>query len=175
RSSDLGSRSVPRTEDGMAESKSLSNAGIHYPPPLIYVAGLGAGWLLQRWRSLPITPEDSPFGLAIGGMGVLIWLVIFASALVAFRRQRTTLIPNQPAAALVTRGPYRFTRNPMYVSLVALYLGVSFLGNSWWPLFLLPIVVIVVDRAVIAREERYLASAFPAEYNAYAARVRRWL
>ncbi len=159
----------------MAESKPLANAGIHYHPPLLYVAGLGAGWLLHRWRPLPITPEDSRVGLAIGGLGVLLWLVIFASALAAFRRQRTTLIPDRPAAALVTGGPYRFTRNPMYVSLVALYLGVTFLGNSWWPLFLLPMVVIIVDRAVIAREERYLAGAFPAEYDAYAARVRRWL
>lgn len=159
----------------MTESGSVSNPGIHYPPPLIYVAGLTAGWLLHRWRPLPITPEGSPVGLAIGGLGILLWLGIFVSAVVAFRRQRTTLIPNRPAAALVTGGPYRLTRNPMYVSLVALYLGVTFLGNSWWPLFLLPLVVIIVDRAVIAREERYLASAFPTEYHAYAGRVRRWL
>ena len=67
------------------------------------------------------------------------------------------------------------TRNPMYVSLVALYAGVTLLVNTWWPFLFLPFVVIAVDRAVIAREERYLASAFPAEYGAYARRVRRWL
>jgi protein-S-isoprenylcysteine O-methyltransferase Ste14 len=63
----------------------------------------------------------------------------------------------------------------MYVGLVALYLGVTLLMNSWWPLFFLPVVVILIDRTVIAREERYLASAFPAEYGAYTKRVRRWL
>lgn len=111
----------------------------------------------------------------VGALGILIWLALFLSALAAFRRARTTLIPNQPAAALVTRGPYRITRNPMYLSLVALYLGVTLLMNSWWPLFFFPVVVILIDRTVIAREERYLASAFPAEYGAYTKRVRRWL
>ena len=75
----------------------------------------------------------------------------------------------------MTAGPYRLTRNPMYVSLAALYVGVSLFANSWWPLLLLPVVLLAVDRAVIAREERYLAGAFPAEYAAYRARVRRWL
>ncbi|HEX6629907.1 MAG TPA: isoprenylcysteine carboxylmethyltransferase family protein, partial [Gemmatimonadaceae bacterium] len=84
-------------------------------------------------------------------------------------------IPNRPATRLATGGPYRLTRNPMYVSLAALYLGVALFANSWWPVALLPLVLLVVDRAVIAREERYLAAAFPDEYAAYRARVRRWL
>jgi protein-S-isoprenylcysteine O-methyltransferase Ste14 len=67
------------------------------------------------------------------------------------------------------------TRNPMYVSLVALYLGLMLLINSWWPAIFLPFVVLVVDRFVIAREERYLASAFGAEYDEYRRQVRRWL
>jgi protein-S-isoprenylcysteine O-methyltransferase Ste14 len=158
----------------MADAAAIPNAGVRFPPPLLYFVGVAAGWGLDRWHRLPISGE-SPLREAIGGLGILVWLVLFLSALAAFRRARTTLIPNLPAAALVTRGPYRVTRNPMYVSLVALYLGVTLLMNSVWPLFLLPLVVIVIDRAVIAREERYLASAFPAEYRAYAERVRRWL
>ncbi len=63
----------------------------------------------------------------------------------------------------------------MYVSLVVLYLGITLFVNSWWPVILLPAVVLIVDRAVIAREERYLAAAFPEAYTAYRARVRRWL
>jgi protein-S-isoprenylcysteine O-methyltransferase Ste14 len=159
---------------GVTGSGSIPHAGVRFPPPLLYFAGLAAGWGLDRWHRLPISGE-SPVREVIGGVGILIWLALFLSALVAFRRARTTLIPNLPAAALVTRGPYRITRNPMYLSLVALYLGVTLLMNSWWPLILLPAVVIVIDRAVIAREERYLASAFPAEYGAYRKRVRRWL
>ena len=106
---------------------------------------------------------------------VLASFLLGGSALTGFWRSHTTLIPNRRATTLVTAGPHRITRNPMYVSLVALYLGVTLLGNSWWPAVLLPIVVLVVDRAVIAREERYLAAAFPGEYAAYCARVRRWL
>jgi protein-S-isoprenylcysteine O-methyltransferase Ste14 len=147
---------------------------VRFPPPLLYVAGLAAGWGLDRWHRLPISGE-SLLREAIGGVGILVWLVLFLSALAAFRRARTTLIPNLPAAALVTGGPYRFTRNPMYVSLVALYVGVTLLMNSWWPLLFLPAVLVVIDRAVIARVERYLASAFRAVYGAYTMRVGRWL
>jgi protein-S-isoprenylcysteine O-methyltransferase Ste14 len=111
----------------------------------------------------------------VGAIFVAIYLILFGAAFIGFRRARTTLIPNRPAAAVVTSGIYGITRNPMYVSLIALYLGVTLFINSWWPVFLLPLVILLVDRTVIAREERYLIQAFPAEYGAYRARVRRWL
>jgi protein-S-isoprenylcysteine O-methyltransferase Ste14 len=152
----------------------LPHPGVRYPPPLLYVAGLLAGWALHRWRPLPITAGPATARTLAGLLCVGLWLALMAGALAAFRRARTTLIPNRPAAALATGGPYRFTRNPMYLALVALYVGVTLLANSWWPLALLPVVVLAVDRDVIAREERYLAGAFPAEYAAYRSRVRRW-
>ena len=159
----------------MADSAPLSHAGVNFPPPLLYAAGLVAGWGLHRWRPLPITAGPSWVRATSGVVVVLLWLALFLSAFAAFRRARTTLIPNRPAAALVTQGPYGLTRNPMYVSLVALYVGVTLLANSWWPLLFLPVVVAIVNRAVIVREERYLARAFPTEYGAYVQRVRRWL
>ncbi len=159
----------------MVDSAPLPHAGVHFPPPLLYVAGLAAGWGLHRWQPLPLTAGASWVREISGAVGVVVWLALFLSAFTAFRRVRTTIIPNQPAAALVTQGPYRLTRNPMYLSLVALYLGATLLMNSWWPLMFLPVVVAVVDRAVIVREERYLASAFPTEYASYSKRVRRWL
>ncbi|MFL5562811.1 MAG: methyltransferase family protein, partial [Gemmatimonadaceae bacterium] len=75
----------------------------------------------------------------------------------------------------VVGGPYRFTRNPMYVSMAALYLGLSLALNSWWPVVLLPFVLLIIQRAVIAREERYLRARFPVEYPEYCRTVRRWL
>jgi len=160
----------------MQKPMPIPHAGVHFPPPLIYAAGIAAGWALNRWlHPLPIAAGSSLLREVIGVAGVLAWLALFLSALVAFRRARTTLIPNQPATAIVTTGPYRFTRNPMYVSLVALYVGVTFLLNSWWPVAFLLLVVIAIDRTVIAREERYLAGAFPAAYEAYLKQVRRWL
>jgi protein-S-isoprenylcysteine O-methyltransferase Ste14 len=159
----------------MATSSPPPHAGVHVPPPLLYVAGFLLGWLLHRWWPAPITAGPSTGRMLAAAACVAVYLVIFAAAFLTFRRARTTLIPNRPATRLATGGPYRLTRNPMYVSLAALYLGVALFANSWWPVALLPLVLLVVDRAVIAREERYLAAAFPDEYAAYRARVRRWL
>lgn len=159
----------------MTDTTRPAHAGVHFPPPLWYLAGLAAGEGLHLWHPWYMTQGASPARVAAGMAGVAVYLALFLGALTAFRRAHTTLIPNKPAAAFVTNGPYRFTRNPMYVSLAAVYLGLSALANSWWPVVLLPLVIIAVDRMVIAREERYLASAFPDEYSVYRGRVRRWL
>ena len=76
---------------------------------------------------------------------------------------------------MVVRGPYRFTRNPMYLGLVCITAGLALLTNALWPLILLPIVIVIVRRAVIDREEHYLTAKFGEEYLRYKARVRRWL
>jgi protein-S-isoprenylcysteine O-methyltransferase Ste14 len=159
----------------MTSPTNPQHAGVHFPPPLIYVAGIVIGWLLHRWRPLPITAGPSAVRMMCAAAAFVAYLVFFGGAFSAFRRARTTLIPNRPATAFVTNGPYRVTRNPMYVSLVALYVSVAIVLNSWWPIVLLPLVVLAIDRLVIANEERYLGSAFPEEYAAYKARVRRWL
>ncbi|MBV8230410.1 MAG: isoprenylcysteine carboxylmethyltransferase family protein [Planctomycetaceae bacterium] len=94
-------------------------------------------------------------------------------AVATFRRLGTTPNPAGPTTALAVGGPYRFTRNPMYLGLVFLMAGLEFLANALWPLVLLP--VVIVRRAVIDREERYLTAEFGEEYLRYKARVRRWL
>lgn len=159
----------------MSESPAIRHPGVWFPPPFVYVAGFAAGWLLERWRPLPITGGPSTGRELAGLAAALLWAAFFLSALISFRRAHTTLIPNKPATAFVTSGPYSITRNPMYVSMAALYIGLMLLMNSWWPVIFLPFVLVIIDRAVIAREERYLASAFPAEYGDYKTQVRRWL
>jgi protein-S-isoprenylcysteine O-methyltransferase Ste14 len=159
----------------MSDDGSPKHAGVHYPPPLLYVGGIVAGWLVDRVRPLPITGPPSTIRAALAIAFGLGWLALFAPAWSGFLRKRTTLIPNRPATALVTSGIYRFTRNPMYVSLVLLYIAVTLVLDSWWPIVFLPLVVVAVDRLVIRREERYLAHAFPSEYPAYCERVRRWV
>lgn len=155
--------------------KAPANAGVRFPPPFVYVIGIAVGWLLGRWIPWAITAGPSPARNIIAAILALAYLGLFGAALTAFRRAHTTLVPNRPATAFVTSGPYAFTRNPMYLGLVALYVAVAVWLNSWWALVLLPVVVVVMDRAVIAREERYLGAAFPTEYSAYRSRVRRWL
>ncbi|HKC81691.1 MAG TPA: isoprenylcysteine carboxylmethyltransferase family protein [Gemmatimonadaceae bacterium] len=79
------------------------------------------------------------------------------------------------ASQLVTSGPYRFTRNPMYVGLTIAYIGGAAIINSAWPLILLPIVLVVLVRTVVSREEQYLSDAFGDQFTSYRSRVRRWL
>ena len=82
---------------------------------------------------------------------------------------------SSPATTLVTSGPYALTRNPMYVSLALLTTAFALFLNTWWIVFLLIPVLLVVQRFVIVKEERYLRRRFGAEYEAYTRRVRRWL
>jgi len=156
-------------------SMPLEHPGVHVPPPLVYAAGFLAGWLVDRLHPLRITTTLGNGRVIIAGVCFVVWLALMLAAFTTFGRAKTTPFPNRPASALVTSGPYRFTRNPMYLSLIALYVGLTLMLNSWWPLMMLPLVLVIIDRAVIAREERYLTDAFPADYPAYQRRVRRWL
>jgi len=158
----------------MTEAKPLPT-GVHLPPPLVYAAGVLIGWLIDRRLPVPITVGRSTGRLIGAAVCAAACVAVVGAAFVTFRRARTTVIPGRPANALVTSGPYQVTRNPMYVSFAALYIGATLALNSWWPAVLLPVVLFVIDRFVIRSEERYLASAFPREYADYRARVRRWL
>ena len=159
----------------MSVDEAPKHAGIPYPPPLLYVAGIVAGKLVDRAVPLPITGHPSAVRTSLALVFGLGWLALFAPAWSGFLRKRTSIIPNRPAAALVTSGIYRLSRNPMYLSLVLLYVAVTLVLDSWWPIVLLPLVILAVDRFVIRREERYLAAAFPNDYPAYCRRVRRWV
>ncbi len=159
--------------------KAPAHAGVHVPPPFVFAIAFLAAYFVQRSHPLPMATPARATALrvleACGLAFLVIWGVLAFSAIGIFYRARTSIVPNRPASALVTSGPYRFTRNPMYVSLTALYLGLTLLLNSWWPLFFLPPVLLIIDRVIIMREERYLARAFPVDYAGYRARVRRWL
>ncbi len=146
--------------------------GVVAPPPLIYVAGLLLGWGLQRLWPRPWLPVSwaRPLGLVL-----LLAGLIGIAAVVAFRRAGTTPNPWRPTTSLVTGGPSRFTRNPMYVGFTLWYLAATSWLNALWPLLLLPAVLLVMQRGVIAREEAYLRRRFGREYEEYGARVRRWL
>jgi protein-S-isoprenylcysteine O-methyltransferase Ste14 len=149
------------------------SSGIVVPPPLAYVVGFGAGYLLHRIVPIRIStsgPWRVPGWALIASGGA-----VMLSALVTFRRAGTTPNPTKPAAALALGGPYRFTRNPMYLGWVLAYVGGALLVNAVWPLLLLPVVIAVVQRMFIEKEERYLEQKFGEGYRRYKARVRRWI
>jgi protein-S-isoprenylcysteine O-methyltransferase Ste14 len=160
----------------MTTQTQLTNPGVRFPPPLLFVAGFAAAWIVDR-RVLPLhlTQTGEGFLSDVGVVLVVVGLVLMGWGLITFKRARTAIIPYHSASSLVTTGPYRFTRNPMYTGLTIAYVGGALLVNSAWPLILLPEVLVVLLVTVIAREERYLGDAFGSEYAAYCARVRRWL
>jgi protein-S-isoprenylcysteine O-methyltransferase Ste14 len=142
-------------------------------PPLFFVLFFMAGSLLDLivpFRFLPAGFHRIPAVLlTLGGMG------IFFMAWTAMRRARTPLSPYQPAKTLLTTGPFLRTRNPVYLALAWIYLGFSCWINSWWPLFLFPVLVHLFNRFVIAREEAHLEARFGKAWRDYAARTRRWV
>lgn len=152
--------------------------GVYFPPPFIFVGGLLVAWLLgSRVYNLPLAPQSvSPIVFrALGYLLILIGLGIAAWGMVTFARAHTAIIPHRPASSLVDTGPYRFTRNPMYTGMTIAYLGVAVHLNSAWAILLLPMVLFLLHRFVIRREERYLSAAFGDTYEAYRARVKRWV
>ena len=142
---------------------------IFLPPPLIFGALLASGLLLDS-DPLPLGPV-SIGGMVLAGGGV----VLIGIALGLFRSSRTRPEPWQPASSLVDRGLYRFTRNPMYLGMAMLSLGIAIAFASLPGAFLALTALLIIDRAVVTREETYLKRRFGQDYIAYMARVRRWL
>jgi len=143
--------------------------------PLFAGAFAMAVWLDRRY-SWPVQGEVVVDFLAWLGSAVTVAsLLLFAAGMAIFARARTGILLQKSATRLVTTGPYRWSRNPMYVSFVALYIGGALLANTVWPLVILPIVVAMLVRFVIAREEDYLRRTFRDAYDDYTRQVPRWL
>ncbi len=142
-------------------------------PPLLYLLGLAAGFTLHLLAPVSIVSRPLAYVLAIAllvaGIGLGSW------ARLHLKRRGTPVDPRKPTTALVTDGPYRYSRNPLYLRVTLLYLGVAFLVNDIWSLAVLPCVLVALYLAVIRREERYLEAKFGDDYRAYRTRVRRWL
>jgi protein-S-isoprenylcysteine O-methyltransferase Ste14 len=149
------------------------NPGIRVPPPLIYLLPLLLGLLLDRKAHVPFLPRGVRrvlgWPLVGGGMALAAW---FARTL---HGADTTLRTDKPVSSLVQDGPFRYSRNPGYLSLTMLYAGIAILRNALWAILLLPLVLYVIQRELIEREERYLERTFGEEYLAYKSRVRRWV
>jgi protein-S-isoprenylcysteine O-methyltransferase Ste14 len=143
------------------------------PPPFLFAAPLAATLALHKWLPLrlPGRPATTALGAALTAAGV----ALSAAGAATFRRHHTTLVPHHPVSTLVTEGPYRISRNPMYTGLTAAYVGVALWVGSWWPLIVAPLPMLATSRWVIAPEEEYLRSKFGAEYVRYQSQVRRWV
>ncbi|MHB1769876.1 MAG: methyltransferase family protein [Minisyncoccota bacterium] len=158
----------------MKEATSTSDSPrIIAPPPLIYAGGLAVGIVLHWFNPLPFVPENlaAPLGAAF----IAIAVVLMVTALRTFAKAKTSVDPRKPTARIVSTGPYRFIRNPIYLSMTLLTVGIALWINTLWILLMLVPVFLIVQFGVVAREETYLARKFGEEYLRYTSNVRRWL
>lgn len=160
-----------RGEAAMPEHTAAG--GGHVPAPVIFaglfVVGLGLNAVLPH-PAFPTALRIAGWLLAAFGFAV-----IGVPGILALRRAGTSPNPRRPTTALVTDGPYRFTRNPLYLSMATIYAGAALGVNSFWTLILLAAAVALIDRGQMVREERYLEEKFGDAYRGYKARVRRWI
>jgi protein-S-isoprenylcysteine O-methyltransferase Ste14 len=152
---------------------SYEGPGLRVHPPVIYLAAMVIGVGLNHWWRIRVLP-----GLwgAIAGVALIVaGVAIMPPVLLRFRRADTPFNPHKPASALITDGPYRFSRNPAYVALTLWYLGLGLLLNNGWVLLLAVPVLLVMDHWVMPGEERHLQARFGEQYLRYKSTVRRWL
>ena len=162
----------------MQRSQTQSNprGWIRVPPPFLFAAPLLLGLFVDSRE--PLIRLSGALGNEARWLGIALIVIGAAHALSSvalFVRSRTTLVPHGRAAVFVTRGAYRWTRNPMYLGLSLIYLGISAFCLALWPVLLLPLPILALDRRVIPMEERQLEAIFGAPYVAYRGRVHRWL
>ena len=156
------------------QSRRLSRALLRIPVPwvfvLTYLVGAGLEVIFQLGRLMNyriLTPTGSAVfasGAVLAGWG---WVM--------FHRAGTTRVPGETSTALVTWGPYRFTRNPMYLGLSVAYVGEAGILHQMIPVILLPLIIAYLNRVVIPVEEKRLQAEFGVEYEDYTKRVSRWL
>jgi|SRR5438094_8008447 len=159
--------------DDALPSAPADNPGVVIFPPILFVGTLLLGLLLHYlW---PVNLARGPWVRVVG-----VILAVASGALALWgvrtmRRARTNISPSKPALAIVTDGPFRFSRNPLYVANALFYVGLSLAFNAVWPLVLFAPMLVVLHWGIIRREERYLEAKFGDPYRSYKSRVRRYL
>lgn len=170
--SDQATEEVTEATHNRTPSPS-DTAGVIAPPPLIYLSALGIGFGLDKVIGTGSLRRS--VAIPVGAASIITGAGLMGSFVQAFRRASTPLDPYTASEALVTDGPYRLTRNPGYLGMALIYTGIALVSNAPWALAPLPIAIAVIDRGVIAREERYLDRKFGTPYIDYKRRVRRWI
>jgi len=158
----------------MSLDPKANTAGVLMPPPILFGLAVAIGFVLTRfiplfWPTI-ILPYAEPvgWGLAVLGLATIAWSAI------TFTNQGTPVQPHHATTALVINGPYQYSRNPIYLSLILMTFGMAFIANMpWIAIFLVP-TVLVLNEGIIKREEAYLERLFGDDYLAYKKSVRRY-
>ena len=150
----------------------VANIGV-FRPPIVYLGSILTGLALAFIWPLPLLGRM--LSVPLGSIMVLAAIALFSLSLRELKVAGTSVRGSRPTTAIIRRGPYRFSRNPIYLSFSLLQLGVAIWVNSLWVLATLIVAFALISFVVIAREEQYLEKKFGAEYLEYKASVRRWL
>jgi protein-S-isoprenylcysteine O-methyltransferase Ste14 len=163
----------PSNAQDAPKSSRRDAPGAPFPPLLQFLLGFIGGVTLDALLggTSSISGTAAIFGVLLTIAGV----ALFAWGLWTFAAARTGILLQRPASLVVTHGPYRWTRNPMYVGCVLIHAGIALAIDATWALLPLPAVIWLVTRTVIEREERYMRRTFAGAYSAYCARVGRWI
>jgi protein-S-isoprenylcysteine O-methyltransferase Ste14 len=145
--------------------------GVRLPPPIIAALVMGAAWLLDRVWTLQVGPP----AVALGGMVIFLAIGLAGWAVLVLVKAGNDPRPDRPDATMVETGPYRRSRNPIYLGLLLGATGLALIWGTLWGWLGVAVLHGVLDRLVIAKEEAYLATRFGAAYAAYQGRVRRWM
>lgn len=151
---------------------SGDHANVSLPPPAIHGMALLAAVGLATWHPLQLPP--SALWLWLGIFPILVSVLLALWSFRQFGLNRNPVAPNQPVTRLMTEGPFRFTRNPLYLALALLHGGIGLVSGNLWILASLPPALLIVRFYVIGREEAYLLRRFGQPYLDYRSRVRRW-
>src|SRR5262245_38660271 len=162
----------PQDDGASSAAPDVAHGGL-VRPPLVYLASILIGVVIHLARPLPLLPGGLAVPLGVPLVAVAIALLCYSVA--KFRAVGTPVPARKPTTAIVRTGPYRFSRNPIYLSFTLFQLGIAIWVNSVWLVATLVGAVALIQCLVIRREERYLERKFGAEYLDYKASVRRWL
>ncbi len=147
--------------------------GVIAKPPFIYLGFLALGLVLDWLWPYPLLPENLQY--ALGGALIALGLGLALASIRHFKAAGTNFDTHKPATAILTDGPYRVSRNPIYIGLTAAYAGIGVAADAPWIWVMLLPALVVMHYGVIAREECYLERKFGKEYLDYKASVRRWI
>jgi len=153
------------------------SAQVRIPPPFLLLGCLIAGWALEQCRNWPILPTAGFQGFRVALSGALI---VFGLGLVGycawqFKQAQTCIEPWRPTSRIITNGPYRYSRNPIYLAFLIVGVGIAFAFNTCWILLSVLAFGLMANKLVIEREERYLEGKFGESYSNYRCTTRRWI
>jgi len=144
-------------------------------PPIITLAAIAIGWIAQRIEPLDWIYEISQLIWQLGVVIVIVALSIAAWAFLTFKSINTTVMPNKAASHLATTGPFRWSRNPIYVADIMVISGIALASGNAWMLITAAVAIFAIEEFAIKREEKHLLAKFGADWTQYSNRVRRWI